>query len=96
MSRWFGWLDGTVYKDIERQRASTTPGIDAPIPNTDMDQRWRDGSIKEGTFTDPNGYYEYPTAEGGALGRWIVNEQGFARFSAVPGRVGRTTSTPAP
>ena len=50
-----------------------------------MDQRWRDGSIKEATFTDPNGYYEYPTAEGGALGRWIVNEQGFARFSAFPG-----------
>ena len=50
-----------------------------------MDQRWRDGSIKETTITDPTGYYEYPTAEGGALGRWIINEQGFARFSAYPG-----------
>ena len=50
-----------------------------------MDQRWRDGSIKEATFTDPNGHYEYPTAEGGALGKWIINEQGFARFSAYPG-----------
>ena len=28
----------------------------------------------------PRGYYQYPTAEGGPLGRWIVNEQGFARF----------------
>ena len=54
--------------------------------NTDMDQRWRDGSIKEATFTDPDGYYEYPTAEGGALGKWIINEQGFARFG-VPGAV---------
>ena len=59
--------------------------MDTPIANTDMDQRWRDGSIKEATFTDPNGHYQYPTAEGGALGRWIVNEQGFARFSAYPG-----------
>ena len=65
--------------------ASTTTGIDTPIPNTDMDQRWRDGSIKESTFTDPNGDYVYPTAEGGALGRWFINEQGFARFSADPG-----------
>src|SRR5262249_44548237 len=32
-----------------------------------------------------NGHYQYPTAEGGALGRWIINEQGFARFSAYPG-----------
>ena len=30
-------------------------GTDAPLGNTDMDQRWRDGSIKEGTFTDPDG-----------------------------------------
>ena len=83
VSRWFGWLDGHVYKDMNGNGSSTDPGEPA-IANTDMDQRWRDGSIKEGTFTDPTGYYEYPTAEGGALGRWIVNEQGFARFG-VPG-----------
>ena len=65
--------------------ASTTRASTRRSPNTDMDQRWRDGSIKEATFTDPTGYYEYPTAEGGALGRWIINEQGFARFSAYPG-----------
>lgn len=84
VSRWFGWLDGYVYKDTNNN-GKYDSGIDPTIPNTDMDQRWRDGSIKEGTFTDPNGYYQYPTAEGGALGRWIVNEQGFARFSAYPG-----------
>ena len=84
VSRWFGWLDGTVYKDLNGN-GQYDEGTDAPIGNTDVDQRWRDGSIKEGTFTDPNGHYEYPTAEGGALGRWIVGEQGFARFSSYPG-----------
>lgn len=84
VSRWFGWLGGIVYKDVNNN-GQYDEGIDTPIPNTDMDQRWRDGSIKEGTFTDANGYYEYPTAEGGSLGRWIVNEQGFARFSSYPG-----------
>ncbi len=84
VSRWFGWLDGKVYKD-QNGNGKYDDGVDTPIPNTDMDQRWRDGSIKESTFTDPNGNYEYPTAEGGALGRWIINEQGFARFSADPG-----------
>jgi hypothetical protein len=82
--RWFGWLDGTVYKD-ENGNGKYDPGTDAPIPNTDVDQRWRDGSIKEATFTDSSGHYEYPTAEGGALGKWIIGEQGFSRFSAFPG-----------
>jgi large repetitive protein len=77
VSRWFGWLDGDVYKDLNGNgvRDDGEPGV----PNTDMDQRWRDGSIKEGTFTDPTGHYEYPTAEGGPLGKWIINEQGFVR-----------------
>ena len=83
VSRWFGWLEGDVYKD-QNGNGKMDPG-EPTIANTDMDQRWRDGSIKEGTFTDPSGHYVYPTAEGGALGRWVVNEQGFARFSAYPG-----------
>ena len=83
VSRWFGWLDGRVYKDTNGN-GRLDPG-EPLIANTDMDQRWRDGSIKEATFTDAHGYYQYPTAEGGPLGRWIVNEQGFARFSAYPG-----------
>src|SRR5215475_14244002 len=84
VSRWFGWLQGTVYKD-HNGNGQYDAGVDTPIANTDMDQRWRDGSIKEDTFTDASGHYEYPTAEGGALGRWFINEQGFARFSAFPG-----------
>jgi len=110
VSRWFGWLDGYVYKDVNNN-GKYDAGIDTPIPNTDMDQRWRDGSIKENTFTDANGYYSYPTAEGGALGRWIINEQGFSRFQAYPGPsphdehtgaatpscgIDTTTGTPAP
>jgi hypothetical protein len=83
VSRWFGWLDGTVYKDVNNN-GKLDPG-EPTIGNTDMDQRWRDGSIKESTLTDPTGHYEYPTAEGGPLGKWIINEQGFARFSAFPG-----------
>jgi hypothetical protein len=78
VSRWFGWLDGEVYKDLNGNQVRD-PG-EPGIGNTDMDQRWRDGSIKEATFTDPTGRYEYPTAEGGPLGKWIINEQGFARF----------------
>jgi hypothetical protein len=83
VSRWFGWLDGHVYKD-SNGNGKLDPG-EPLIANTDVDQRWRDGSIKEATFTDAHGYYVYPTAEGGALGRWFVGEQGFARFSALPG-----------
>ncbi len=84
VSRWFGWLDGTVYKDTNGN-GKFDDGTDLALPNTDMDQRWNDGSIKEDTFTNTDGHYMYPTAEGGALGKWFVNEQGFARFSAFPG-----------
>ncbi len=51
VSRWFGWLDGYVYKDLNGN-GMMDPG-EPTLANTDMDQRWRDGSIKESTFTDP-------------------------------------------
>ena len=81
VSRWFGWLSGDVYLDEngDQIREPGEPGI----PNTDVDQRWRDGSIKEDTFTDPTGHYEYPTAEGGPLGKWIISEQGFGRLGVT-------------
>lgn len=98
VSRWFGWLDGYAYKDLNGNgiKDAGEPGV----ANTDMDQRWRDGSIKEGTFTDPSGYYEYPTAEGGALGKWIINEQGFGRFGVTGASVhdeytGAVTTVPS-
>jgi hypothetical protein len=91
VSRWFGWLGGYVYFDENGNgiRDCTDPGdpstCETPVANTDMDERWRDGSIKDATVTDASGYYEYPQAEGGPLGKWFINEQGFARFSAFPG-----------
>jgi hypothetical protein len=75
VSRWFGWLSGDVYFDTNRNQVRD-PG-EPGVPNTGVDQRWRDGSIKEETATDPTGHYEYPQAEGGALGKWIIGEQGF-------------------
>jgi large repetitive protein len=101
VSRWFGWLDGIVYKDsgvtaLGVHLAAGTAGngvrdcdpsnaadCEPGLANTAMDQRWRDGSIKEDTVTGPGGYYEYPTAEGGALGKWIINEQGFATLGVT-------------
>jgi hypothetical protein len=91
VSRWFGWLGGYVYFDENNNgvRDCTDPTdpstCETPVGNTDMDERWRDGSIKDATTTDEAGYYEYPQAEGGPLGKWFINEQGFARFSAFPG-----------
>src|SRR5581483_3531503 len=70
VSRWFGWLGGYVYKDLNLNGVMD-PG-EPVIPNTDVDLRWRDGTIKESTVTGPDGYYEYPTAEGGPLGRWFI------------------------
>jgi hypothetical protein len=51
------------------------------IPNTDVDQRWRDGSIKGVTYTGADGRYEYPEAEGGNVGKFFIGEVGFARFA---------------
>ncbi|HZP40296.1 MAG TPA: SdrD B-like domain-containing protein [Candidatus Binatia bacterium] len=81
VSRWFGWLGGYVYKDLNLNGVMD-PG-EPVIPNTDVDLRWRDGTIKESTVTGPDGYYEYPTAEGGPLGRWFIGEQGFSRFGVT-------------
>jgi hypothetical protein len=81
VSRWFGWLDGDVYSDTNANGVRD-PG-EPTVPATDVDQRWRDGSIKEATVTGPDGHYEYPTAEGGPLGKWIIGEQGFTRFGVT-------------
>ncbi|MEA2243891.1 MAG: hypothetical protein QOD24_3447 [Solirubrobacteraceae bacterium] len=78
VARWFGWLSGSIYRDLNGNsvRDPGEPGI----PNTDLDQRWRDGSIKESTFTDAVGRYEYPQVEGGNFGKWFIGEVGFSRF----------------
>ena len=83
VSRWFGWLAGDVYFD-DNKNGMRDPG-EPPIPNTDVDQRWRDGSIKEETFTDAAGHYEYPTAEGGPLGKWYHRRAWASRALGVSG-----------
>ncbi|GII65409.1 hypothetical protein Skr01_54940 [Sphaerisporangium krabiense] len=70
------------------------------VPNTDVDQRWRDGSIKDATFTDAQGRYEYTNAEGGPLGKWFIGETGFSRFgttgASVHSEYDRTRATRVP
>jgi hypothetical protein len=78
VSRWFGWLSGDVYFDNNKN--GVRDAGEPPIPNTDLDQRWRDGSIKEDVFTNAAGHYEYRQAEGGPLGKFYIGEVGFARF----------------
>ncbi len=95
--RWFGWLDGYVYNDANGN-GLRDPG-EPPIPNTDVDERWRDGSIKEATMTDASGHYSYTEAEGGPLGKWFIGEVGFSRFlttgaSTLPDKAYNTTTPP--
>ncbi|HMJ36245.1 MAG TPA: hypothetical protein VK501_20255 [Baekduia sp.] len=78
VARWFGWLSGDVFRD-DNGNGVRDEG-ESGIPNTDLDQRWRDGSIKETVFTDAFGRYEYPTTEGGNVGKFFIGEVGFARF----------------
>lgn len=70
------------------------------IPNTDVDNRWRDGSIKDSTFTDAQGRYEYTNSEGGPLGKWFIGEVGFSRFgttgAAVHSEYNQAVSTHVP
>jgi hypothetical protein len=51
-----------------------------PLPQTDLDIRFRDGSVKQATFTDVNGYYEFPESRS-PLGRTEIAEVGFGRFA---------------
>ncbi len=104
--RWFGWLEGNVYNDngggdpSKAGNGVRDPGEPA-IPNTDVDERWRDGSIKDATMTDRNGHYSYTEAEGGPLGKWFIGEVGFSRFSTTganyhPDRAFNLTGNPNP
>jgi hypothetical protein len=89
--------DGTIFPDGNGNGVrdcadmSDWTTCEPGLAGYDLDQRWRDGSIKEDTLAsgvgDPHGpgYYEYPTAEGGPLGKFIIGEVGFARFGTEPG-----------
>ncbi|GHJ48971.1 hypothetical protein Cs7R123_63130 [Catellatospora sp. TT07R-123] len=43
----------------------------------------RPEAVKGATVTDARGHYEYPQAEGGALGKWFIGEVGFTRFGTT-------------
>ena len=58
-----------------------------------MDQRWRDGSIKEATFTNAAATTSTRRPRAAPLGKWFVDEQGFARFSATRARRCTTSTT---
>ena len=81
VSRWFGWLSGDVYRDVNRN-GLRDPGEDG-IEGIDMDTRWRDGSVDQATVTDATGHYEFPEAEGGVVGKFVVGEVGFGRFGTT-------------
>ncbi len=81
VARWQGWLEGNVYYDTNGNGVQD-PG-EKPVPNTDVDQRWRDGSIMGAQQTDKNGHYQWTQAEGGPLGKWFIGEVGFSRFATT-------------
>jgi hypothetical protein len=83
VARWFGWVTGTVYQDTNGNAIYEPDLGETPLPNFPQDIRWRDGSIADTTTTDSNGYYEYPQAEGGYLGKWVINETGFTRMGVT-------------
>ncbi|MEK7787131.1 MAG: hypothetical protein AAB658_17140 [Chloroflexota bacterium] len=57
------------------------------LPALDLDIRFRDGSVKSATFTDPSGHYEFPEARG-PLGKFEIAEVGFGRFQRTGHSVG--------
>ena len=78
VARWFGALSGYVFKD-----ANSDGIMDAGeegIQGIDLDVRFRDGSVKAATFTDADGYYEYPELLT-SLPKFLIAEVGFGRFA---------------
>ena len=61
-----------------------------------MDQRWRDGSIKEATFTDPTRLLPVPDRRGRRARPVDHQRAGLRALLRVPGRRRCTTSTPTP
>ncbi|MCB0210502.1 MAG: hypothetical protein KDJ52_14285, partial [Anaerolineae bacterium] len=51
------------------------------LPNQDLDIRFNDGSIKYATFTDADGYYDFPTHF--PYGHYLIWEVGFGRLKQM-------------
>ena len=81
VSRWYSWLSGVVYRDTNKN--GTRQPNEPTIPGIDLDTRWRDGTVIQAAFTDPSGRYEFPEAEGGIVGKFVVGEVGFGRFGTT-------------
>lgn len=84
VARWFGRYEGFVFEDLNSNKIME-PG-EGGIDNIDLAVRFRDGSVKAGTFTGTHpetgesGYYEYPELLS-PLARFLVAEVGFGRFA---------------
>ena len=71
--RWFSWLSGEVFLDADRDGIRDTG--ETTLPNVELLMRFRDASIRYSTFTDGNGFYEFP--EVFELEKFYVTEVGF-------------------
>lgn len=84
VARWFGRLSGYVFEDANSN--GIMEAGEGGIDGIDLDLRWRDGSVKAATFTNPHpvtsesGYYEYPELLS-PLAKFLIAEVGFGRFA---------------
>ena len=70
--RWFGQVSGSVFNDNGDGGGTAGDGVRQPgepgIRGMDVGERWRDGSIKQGTFTDNRRRLQSPAKRSSA--RW--------------------------
>jgi hypothetical protein len=82
--RWFAWSSGHVFLDegsadpANNDRNGLWDDGEPTIPFVELLMRFRDGSIRYGTFTDGAGYYEFP--EVFELEKFYITEVGFSHL----------------
>jgi parallel beta-helix repeat protein len=84
--RWFGFEFGFVFNDDGAGPGGIAgDGIRQPgepgIRGMDVAERWRDGSVKAGTFTDNAGRWQFTEALFGPISKFGILEVGFPRFA---------------
>jgi parallel beta-helix repeat protein len=83
--RWFGKVSGSVFNDNGAGGGTAGDGVrqsgEPGIRGIDVGERWRDGSIKNGTFTDNSGDYGFPEQLFGPIAKFGILEVGFGRFA---------------
>lgn len=85
--RWFGWITGKVFRDINGNGIFEPELGEEGIPYEEVGTRFKDGTIQYSTVTDMNG--NYMLKEVLELGYFTVAEVGFKRF-------GRTAAAAIP